>query len=735
MNSNEHVYERIDASGNLPVLPEVLLNLLTACEEEDSSLLDISDIISKDPALSLRVLQLVNSAYYGFRHDFSGIEQAVVYLGANTIKNLALTTSVHQVFEGKVATDSAGFDPGSFWYHSLMTATLAKRLAVETGKVDGEEAYLAGLLHDIGKLLLISAFPESYSISPAPDSTDNDICRLEVELVGVDHCQAGSWLVRQWKLSSLVADVLQYHHESEDNIREAFPLVRIVYVANAMTRLAEGELDHIRYPYNHILNLEDIDLKGFVNSAAEEVDQIATSMGIKVTRLQMSSSKETQNPDQILENGDQQQARDSRIISEEVILEEDTNTAIAARVRNVSLLSSVQEELMQAEEKDGIFRAFEKSMALLFDIGNVLFFFPDEKGELLLGQTSGRNHLSQASRSLTLPIHQSSSLIVKTLWKKSPAGYLVLDREGESIADQQVLSVFECDKAYPVPLLAEKSIVGVAVLGMPGSRLTLFQSDCQLLKVIAHQLALRIYLDEEKNRKAEALHRERLDAISMTARKFAHEINNPLGIIGNYLITLQRKISGEQDVKDDLSIISEELQRISSMVNQMEVFSQTPFSTTSQVNLNEVISDIVHLSRASLFSNTDTVVSFVPATELPRIVTSKDAIKQILLNLLKNAAEAMVQKGGRVVLRTRKYIQEGEIGQSGVEIIVSDSGPGLPDIVKENLYKPFVTTKQDGHSGLGLSIVHKAVNDIGGTLLCSSSQADGTTFTIRLPRI
>jgi signal transduction histidine kinase len=117
---------------------------------------------------------------------------------------------------------------------------------------------------------------------------------------------------------------------------------------------------------------------------------------------------------------------------------------------------------------------------------------------------------------------------------------------------------------------------------------------------------------------------------------------------------------------------------------------------------------------------------------LPRLITAKDAIKQVLINLLKNAAEAMAE-GGRVIVRTRRSQPDGGTDSDGVELIISDSGPGLPETVAQNLYKPFVTTKQGGHSGLGLSIVQKVVSEIGGKLSCQSSPEKGTTFTIYLP--
>ena len=92
MISKDKVYSQIRKSGNLPTLPGILLKLLEACDDEDTPISEIASIISKDPVLSLRVLQLVNSAYYGLQKKFKGVAQAVVYLGANTIKNIAITT-------------------------------------------------------------------------------------------------------------------------------------------------------------------------------------------------------------------------------------------------------------------------------------------------------------------------------------------------------------------------------------------------------------------------------------------------------------------------------------------------------------------------------------------------------------------------------------------------------------------------------------------------------------------
>ncbi len=163
--SKDRALTQIRNAGNLPTLPEILVKLLDACDDEEVTLPEIAAIITKDPALSVKVLQLVNSAYNGFRHTFTTIDQAVIYLGASTTKNLAISTSIHQVFKEKKIRDSKLFNTGVFWHHSLLCATIAKRLASLSYNCNPDEAYLAGLLHDCGKILLASTFPDSFTES------------------------------------------------------------------------------------------------------------------------------------------------------------------------------------------------------------------------------------------------------------------------------------------------------------------------------------------------------------------------------------------------------------------------------------------------------------------------------------------------------------------------------------------------------------------------------------------
>ncbi len=731
MISKEYILDQIKNSGNLPTLPEILITLLDACDNDGSPLTEVALIINKDPALSFRVLQLVNSAYYGLRSTFTGVEQAVAYLGVNSIKNIAITASIHQVFDQKRLMAVKQFNIGSFWRHSLMCATLAKRIAKKTGFSCPEEAYLSGLLHDIGRLVLISTFPKQYeTFLILSDDIDSEL-NAERQFIGLTHSEVGAWLMLNWKLKSLMADAIRYHHQPLEQIQEAFPLVKIVYLASLLVE-RDQDLEGVREAANLLLQLSRGDLAAILEGANEEVVAVAESLGIKNTlppadkqRQQKTTSHGINDPKASTKR------RDGGVPAKGG----DGETDLTGRVKNFSLLSGFLENLIQAGDSEAIIAVFEQAMKILFDIEKVLFFLPDKDYVLLKGQTSCASSLLHLSQGLALPAHHSSSLIA-TAYRNSSLLTLSAEKKRDNLADEQVFTAFASNLVLLVPIVADKKPQGVILLGIPDSLKSLAASDCRLIQLIAQQVGLCIFLERMQARRAEELETERMAAVSLTARKFAHEINNPLGIISNYLTTIRLKLPGENQVLEEIGIIEEEIARISSIIKQMDKFSQTSVTHLEMTDINEVIENIVHVVKATLFSTAKTVVSFVPDATIPHISTSGNAVKQIILNLIKNASEAM-PGGGRVIVKTRRPAQDAD-GRNlrepdGVEIVVEDSGPGLPESVVKNLYKPFTTTKRDGHSGLGLSIVHKTVRDLGGSMECTSGAGKGTSFSIHLP--
>ncbi len=738
MLSKENVYDKIKKSGNLPTLPEILLKLLEACENENTTLPEIAAIINKDPALSFRVLQLVNSAYYGLYRNFISVEQAVIYLGANSIKNIAVTTCIHQVFEAKRFNTIKTFKISAFWWHSLMCATLSRRIAKKIQYANIDEAYLSGLLHDIGRLILVSTFPEEHKTFLFETEDVWNELWAEKQVIGITHCEAGAWLVHNWNLNSLIADAIRYHHEPLEQIKEAFSLIKIVYVSNL---LRENSGDHERNfeAGSLLLGLDSDDIENIVEGATEEVLQIAENLNI-TAKPQGTSEKSKKKSGLPEEYSDESPT--GQVLPEDSIIEEDcqdnasgSQDLLVSRIKNITLLSGFLENLVQAGDSESIITVFEQSMSILFNIDKVLFFLPDKDGIFLKGRTSTTSELQHLSQGLALPVQRSSSQIVKTYLTQSLT-YLTSDIKHDNLADAQLLSAFRSTTVLLVPVFAHKKPIGVILLGLPESIKTLPLSDCKLVQVIAQQVGLCFFLENMQARKAEEIEVERKAAISMTARKFAHEINNPLGIISNYLTTLRLKLSKENNIQEELGVIGEEINRISNMINQMDMFSSTVFPEMALTDVNAVIEDIIHIFKAPLSTASGTVITFIPDGQLPKIMTSKDALKQIIINLLKNAAEA-IDGGGNVAVRTGMFMDkppDSDVHHSKqIEIVVDDTGPGIPEAVLKNLYKPFVTTKTSGHSGLGLSIVQKTVTDLGGSISCMSKPNAGTRFSIRLP--
>ncbi|MCG6929951.1 MAG: HDOD domain-containing protein [Desulfofustis sp.] len=708
MSYQETIYARIKDSGHVPILPEILLKLLEACDSETTSLTTVASLIDKDPSLSYKVLQLVNSAYFGLRTTYSGVDQAVVYLGANSIKNMAVTAAVHQVFGSEQFSNLEYFNIHLFWYHSLKCATLARRFAEKTRLASPEDSYLGGLLHDLGKLVLVSAYPKQYETVLAEMTDTDDLIDMERDQVGVSHCDIGAWLIRDWKLSSMIADTIGYHHEAYERVEQALPLVKIVYAANQMSRTEPEQPQHGAAA--SLLGLSRDEIDRIVVGVDDEILQIASELGIVVEVP-------------VLEDG-----RDGRIVVKGAD-ESAINRNLASRIKGISLLSGFLENVAQAGDSEEMLKAFEQSLNVLFGFDRVLLLLPDRDGVLLCGRTSQANRFQSLSRELILPVQKNTSLVVNAYRNRS-LGYLSVDDELENLADRQMLSAFECRVIALVPLIAEQKELGVVLIGLPAALSELPANDCRLIRTITQQVALSLYLEDIKRRKAEEVEAERKAAITMTARKFAHEVNNPLGIINNYLAALKLKVGSGNGIDKELGIITDEINRISSMVNQLDVFAQATFTTADPTNLNKVIGDVVQLVKSSFLSESAIRIEFVADHRLPLVETSTDGIKQIILNLMKNSSEAM-DGVGTITVTTKLTGSDGTDGT--VMIRVADDGPGLPAAVREHLFSPFITTKGIGHSGLGLSIVKKAVGDLGGSISCTSDPGQGTVFQILLP--
>lgn len=214
---------------DLPSLPAVVMELLTSIDQEDVDISVLARKVSHDQALTAKTLRLANSSTYGLQVKVTTIQQAITFLGFQTTRNLITAAAVTGCFaEGQCA----GFDDKAFWRHSIATAACARVLARRM-RFNQDYAFTAGLLHDIGRLVLVSTYPARYAEAiAARAANDSEMLEAERAVLGVDHVMAGVALAAHWNFSDTMRLAIAHHHDPETP--GAGFLATIIHVANAI---------------------------------------------------------------------------------------------------------------------------------------------------------------------------------------------------------------------------------------------------------------------------------------------------------------------------------------------------------------------------------------------------------------------------------------------------------------------------------------------------------------------
>ena len=233
----------------IPSLPTSVTKVLEICNNPNTSPADLNHVISLDPVLVGRVLKLINSAYYGLGQTVTSLARAIIMLGINTVKNLALSTSIMGHMTPKKA--SSGLDMEGFWRHSLCVGVAVKLLAKKRG-IDTkliEEYFTAGLLHDLGKIPINAVLEKEYMLTVA-DSDRNRVPLFQAEesSLGLNHSSTGTMICDAWKLEGAVRDVILYHHNCEEYSDEHKDILFSVAAANNFAVMSEIGFSGDRYP-------------------------------------------------------------------------------------------------------------------------------------------------------------------------------------------------------------------------------------------------------------------------------------------------------------------------------------------------------------------------------------------------------------------------------------------------------------------------------------------------------
>lgn len=232
MNTNI-LLKRLERIEDLPTLPVIASKVNSMIQDYDVSINKLSEIIEMDQAIMTKILKLVNSAFFGFRAKVANISHAIVLLGCNTIRNSVVSVSIIETLSKEKALE--GFDVTGFWTHSISTAVICRHLAEKTRIHSPEDAFTAGLLHDIGKILLYQYFYDLFEkvwISAKKNSLS--FYEAEKKEIPSSHSVLGAFLANRWQLPAGLVDAVKYHHAVNTKAFD-LNLLMLVHVADIIS--------------------------------------------------------------------------------------------------------------------------------------------------------------------------------------------------------------------------------------------------------------------------------------------------------------------------------------------------------------------------------------------------------------------------------------------------------------------------------------------------------------------
>jgi putative nucleotidyltransferase with HDIG domain len=221
----------IEAVDSMPAFPKSVHRILELTRDINSAPKDMVDVIEKDPVVTVKILKVVNSAYYSLPKQITSIGHSVVYLGFNTIKNLAISIAAIGILP---KDNDSGFDIHQYLLHSLTTAGLARVLAARLPDVDPMDCFIAGLLHDFGKVVFAQMMPDEFRLALRTcHDTGQSLHSAMREIVGADHVVVGAMLVEKWRFAPHLIETIRHQHV--DNFKDT-DMVACVFAANQICK-------------------------------------------------------------------------------------------------------------------------------------------------------------------------------------------------------------------------------------------------------------------------------------------------------------------------------------------------------------------------------------------------------------------------------------------------------------------------------------------------------------------
>ncbi len=725
----------IEQLHQLPTLPPVAVQLLDLVNDEDSGLNEVARLIELDPALCSKILRIANSLHFGMSRQITTVELATRVLGLDLVRSVALSLIAFDFF--KPQTGQA-IDLTSLWSHSVSCAIASELLARRFGHPKPKEAFIAGLLHDLGKLVLLYWNREEYeTVINEARAEGRLLLEVEEDRLGMGHTQAAKLLMGYWKFPSLVVDAAWLHHQPVSHFGPE-PQKQVSFIVKCANNLCHlyrlgdsgnTKADLSKHQLQQISHIPSDELVQLFTEVFRRFEEVSKQFDLESCSLDLYMSAVSQANQEVAQMEIELSVKNRQLTQQQTIM---------------TSICQLQEQLSPRITTG---RAMEKILKLLQQTtsGKRLmgFLFLEQEG-LVEGRMKMGPKIPMQRMVFPVilkPGEQASRL-------KSREQYFlikqaILQQEDTPGSTAQLKEFLESGDLIVLPLETNSATLGQIVIELEGSEWNKTETVA-LLRQYAREAASaleRVLLVEALDQQTENLARlvrkeqeiqtqlhqaQQLASVGSLAAGAAHEINNPLGAI-----SLQAEILLKQAKKEDErkapQLILDQSTRISKIINDLMGFARPTEPTVAPANAQTILEETLRvLENRIKIAQVELRKEY--QSPLPLINADPQQLEQVFLNLIINALQAM-KTGG--VLTLRVGVDE---AQTHLAIAFEDTGIGIKPDQLSSIFDPFYTTKEAGEgTGLGLAISYSIVTNHNGQINASSHPGHGSTFTVLLP--
>lgn len=736
----ELILRQIDS---LPTLPVIATRLLSLTASEDSHAREVIELVSADPSLTAKVLSLCKAADRGIHEETLTVDRAVVLLGFSAIRNAVLSVKVFEMFPGSTAeqmqqdasTSPQVFDRVAFWSHSLAVGIMAELIAAahpHDKDLPPDEAFVCGLLHDVGKLALDYVLPKSFArIVELTELNQNNIAENERKIVGIDHHTAGKRLAQQWRLPHRLQDCIWLHGSNFDTLPR-LPHRRLVGLISLADLIARRQ--HVGYSGNH--------------SFSQDIDQLAQKLGLDPQRVHHATSKlheqlelrgkalglhDTLSQDLYLESIQRANQTLGRLNQ---TLELRSKTA-ANQSRILDAIASFHASAMPGQNVEDAMESVIRSARSVFGSGFYAMLYPGDpytgdRDAWLICQYGENGHMVRSQCVETPPhapdltqmdAHQPMDVNMMSIlpWI---ADYLI---DAQDMRDVKLLPM-SCGWGTAAVLLHDRQTMAnwkqLAPLASTWGAAIAGAAQHDGARRLGEQLAeANTALADAQDR---LLRQESMARLGEMAAGAAHEMNNPLAVISGRSQLLSMTLDPGTKSQKAAQTIYQEAHRLSDLITALHMFADPPRPEKTQMDIARLLSEAIKQVQATLPRSERLEISLQLKNQLPSAAVDGPQIRQAIIDLLQNAVQANPKSSVRVVADVAT-------GQR-IAIQVIDDGDGMDEKTLSHAKDPFFSAKAAGRRvGMGLPRAEQIISGHSGTLEISSVPDKGTTVTVTLP--